>query len=376
MLSRLRTHHSAITFDLGRSGIRAYQLQARGARLALGDCLTVELPSANQSEDKAVTNLDARRLTRLVGQGGFRGRNVNVILSPADVQFHALRLPERVLTEGGQRLQAALEWETSHQTRGESQSLEVRHWRLPPGHHQGPNVMAVAVPTQRAVEWFEQLASEQLHLRRLDVSPCALARLARQIWPPADDELWGVLDLGCHQTNLTVVVGTAPTYVRSLSGSADEWTRQLAGALDVPHAVAERLKRQHGIQPGERGARESPSSRPAVEQLDAGALPSVFFGLLREPLNNLVREINRCFSYVLQNYTDLNISRLVMAGGGAGLHGLAAFLNLQLGLPVVPLTDRARSEDEDRQDPLPRIEFDPTAAAAIGGAILELEAAA
>ena len=30
MLSRLRTHHSAITFDLGRSGIRAYQLQSHG----------------------------------------------------------------------------------------------------------------------------------------------------------------------------------------------------------------------------------------------------------------------------------------------------------------------------------------------------------
>ncbi len=385
MLSRLRSHRSAITFDLGRAGIRAYQLQSRGGRLSRCDSLQLDLsPDSAAEEEETAPRPDSGRLARLVGQGSFCGREIAVILPPADVQFQAFRLPERVLSEGDERIQAVLKWEVSRETRSEPGDLEVRHWLLPPGHHQGLNVMTAAVATRQAVQWFELFARHHLYLRRLDVSPCAIVRAACQVWTPAENELWGILDIGFHQASLTIVVGHTPTYIRSLSATTDQWTRQLATALDVPGAVAERLKREHGIRPVERGFRRSTGEGALLEQLDAEALPGVFFGLLRESLDTLVQDVNRCFSYVLQNFTDLNVSRLFLAGGGAHLRGFASFLDMQLGLSVFPLTtsvDQEHAEGIGQPESsgpackLPAIEFGPTVAAAVGGAILDLEAA-
>ena len=329
----------------------------------------------------------AARLARLVGQGSFCGREIALILPPADVQFHAFRLPERVLSEGDQRIQAALKWEVSRETRTEPADLEVRHWLLPPGHHQGLNVMAAAVATRQAVQYFELFARHHLYLRRLDVSPCAIVRAACQVWTPAENELWGILDIGFHQASLTIVVGHTPTYIRSLSATTDQWTRQLATALDVPGAVAERLKRQHGIRPVEPASQPSRARKEAIhplEQLDAEALPAVFFGLLRQSFDTLVQDVNRCFSYVLQNFTDSNVSRLFLAGGGAHLPGFASFLDTQLGLSVFPLTTSvdqqnpeaiAQPQSSGPPSNLPAIDFGPTVATAVGGAILDLEAA-
>jgi Tfp pilus assembly PilM family ATPase len=384
MLSRFRSRRSAITFDLGRAGVRAYQLQSRRGRLSLCDSLQLNLPADEPAEEEDVPRPDSDRLARLVGQGNFCGREIAVVLSPADVQFQAFRLPERVLGEGDERIRAALKWEVSRETRSEPDELEVRHWPLPPGHHQGLNVMAAALATRQAQQWFELFARHRLHLRRLDASPCAVVRAARQVWTPTENELWGVLDLGFHQASLTIVVGETPTYIRSLSAAADQWTRHLASALDVPNAVAERLKREHGIQPDERGVGRSAREGAVLDRLDAEALPGVFFGLLRESLDDLVRDINRCFSYILQNFTDSNVTRLFLAGGGAHLRGLAPFLDLQLGVSVFPLTtgvDQENAEGVERQESpkplskLPPIDFGPTAAAAVGGAILDLEAA-
>jgi len=330
------------------------------------------------------TYVGTSRLARLVGQGSFRGREIALILPPADVQFQAFRLPERVLSEGDERIQAALKWEVSRETRSEPADLEVRHWLLPPGHHQGLNVMAAALPTRQATHYFHTFAQHHLYLRRLDPSPCAIVRAGCQVWTPAENELWGILDIGFHQASLTIVVGHTPTYIRSLSTSTDQWTRQLATALDVPSAVAERLKREHGIRPVERGVGRSAREGAVLEQLDAEALPGVFFGLLRESFDTLVQDVNRCFSYVLQNFTDSNVSRLFLAGGGAHLPGFASFLDTQLGLSVFPLTTSVDQENaegiaqpESSRPPsnLPAIDFGPTVATAVGGAILDLEAA-
>jgi len=104
--------------------------------------------------------------------------------------------------------------------------------------------------------------------------------------------------------------------------------------------------------------------------------------LLREPLDDLVHEINKCFAYVMQNFPDVNPNRLLLAGGGAKLCGLAPWLQLQLGLSAAPLTnadghDTANPPTQTRpsrwQRPLAHTTIHPDTAAAVGGAILDLD---
>jgi Tfp pilus assembly PilM family ATPase len=100
--------------------------------------------------------------------------------------------------------------------------------------------------------------------------------------------------------------------------------------------------------------------------------------LLREPLDDLVDEIKRCFAYVMQNFPELAASRLLLAGGGAKLPGLPAYLEADLGLSVAPLsnvpaTQPCQTEPPRWERPLPSTVVQPEAAAALGAAILDVE---
>jgi type IV pilus assembly protein PilM len=299
-----------------------------------------------------------------------------LVLSPPDVRFCALRLPGQALAQPEKQVRETLAWELAREMRTDADQLEVRYWQLPPGHQQGLNVMAVALPTARALAWHELFARDHLHLRRIDVAPCALVHLASRIWAPTEDELWGVLDLGFRRTTLTAVLGQVPVYTRSLPISSDSWTRRLAEAFEVAHAGAEQIKRTHGIQPVERGLHPPQSDRPLANAQD---IPSVLFGLLREPLDDLVREIGKCFAYVMQNFSDADASRLLLAGGGANLGGLVEYFELQLGLSVGLLASTTGSATVPSpgprpwEHPLPDTTIRPELAAAVGGALLGLE---
>jgi len=371
MLAHIGSRNSAITFDVGTAGVRAFQLNARGHNLVGRDLLNLELPPAQPSPDSTEFAPEYGRIARLVGQGNFTGCDVGLVLSPPDVRFCSLKLPKKALAQPEKRLREALAWEVAREMRADAHELEVRHWQLPEGHRQGTNVMAVALPIERALTWHQLVERGGARLRRIDVSPCTLAHLGGRIWTPENNDLWGILDLGYRATTLTVVLGRTPTYIRSLTASSAQWTRRLAESYELSLEEAEQVKRSHGIRAGQRGLR---APEPDQALLDADDIPAITFGLLRERLDQLVRDVNLCFSYVMQNYADVNASRLLLTGGGANMPGLAGFLELQLGLPTEPLASNAGAESTAWERPLPGTNVTPESAAAVGGALLDVDA--
>ena len=387
MISRLRSRNSAIVFDVGTAGVRAFQASARGSRVTRRDSMQLALlPTLHETNAKP-TPPDYSRLARLAGQGNFEGREVALVLSPPDVRFCALNVPKKALEQPEPKIRETLAWEVAREMRAEAHELEVRHWPLPAGHHQGLNVMAVALPIQRAIGWHDLFASQRLRLRRIDVAPCAVAHLARRISTPGTTDVWGVLDLGFRSATLTVAFGETPVYIRALNASSERWTRKLAEAFDITPAAAEQLKRNYGIQPAQRGMRPPDESGNGAALINAPDVPGITLNLLREPLNDLVHEINRCLSYVMQNFDDANATRIFLAGGGANLPGLAEYLGLQLDMPVLPLTDAKPEPSESEtteqdlsasdtiewRSPLDDTTIQPETAAVIGGALLDLE---
>lgn len=370
MVSWLRARRSAVTFDLGAAGTRACQFQRRDGQFRLCDSLQLErLPSGTPEQD-TLPAVDPVKLDRLIGQGSFNGRDVALILSPPDVQFFPLRLPDQAINQPADRVQQALRFEVAQESRKPAEDLEVRYWPLPRGRGQHANVMAVVMNAGQALRWCDLFTRHRLYLRRIDVSPCALVRLAQHAWTPADNDLWGVLDLGLRHTTLTVVVGTVPTYIRSLSVLASHWTEQLAKALEVSYPAAEQLKRQHSVQHTARGLRVT---APAASLSQATDFSSALSSVLRGSLQALGQEVGRCFSYVMQSFPDASVKRLLLAGGGANFAGLPAVLEAQLGVPVAPLA--CGTGDEGTQSaPLVNVRCEPSAAASLGGALLDLEA--
>lgn len=378
------TRASAITFDVGRSCIHVCQLQARRGRARILDKLRFELNSSPpETADRppeltksaspiAKTPVDCSRLARLVAQARFCGADVALTLPPPDVRFYSTRLNDAILRQSPERIRAAVAFEAAREARIDAAELEVRYWHLPSGHSQGHNVMCMALPTRWAMQWYEQFRAHKLFLRRIDASPCAAARFAGELWDPQERDLWAVLDIGAQQSTLTVIIGRTPVYVRSLNANAAFWTQRLARAFEVETPDAENLKREHGV----RGKPEDGIDAPHE-------MSRAIFDLLRAELDSLVRELDLCCSYVVQNYSDVEMRRLLLCGGGSILRGLDEFLTLHLGIPVELIEHAERGQGESRPRGLLRLETPAALNAAqqaefagtVGAALLDLEAA-
>lgn len=352
MLTRART--SAVVFDTGAAGLRAVQVEQRRGALRLIDRLCVEAP--------ATQDLDPARLGRLLEQGDFQGDDVALCLSSRQFSFHVLRIPEKALEQPTEQVEELVALETARETRTDPAEWETRWWRL--ATRGGPNVAVIAVKRAFLLQWDERFQAMGLTLRRVEVAPWGLVRLAARQTVPDPQDAWGVLDLGHTHTTLTVVVGQTPSYVRALRLSGAALSQRLAQAYQLDPVEAQELKHAHGIQAGDGGAVADPQS--ALQ--NAAQLPLMNFNLLRESLDALVRETAACFSFALQGDGELQVRRLVLAGGGARLSGLRDWLELQLGLPIVELaTDGAPWE-------LPvHGAVQPEEASAVGAALLDLE---
>lgn len=369
----LRKRHSAITFDLGTAGIRACQVRPGRDRARLADTLLLErqAPGTDKPQDKDPgPRVDAGQLDRLVGQAAFAGRAVGLVLSSPAVRYLPIHLPSAALSQPAQRIEQALRLEVAQESRKSPDDLEVRFWPLRGERGKEPNVMAVVLPTRTAAGWCQALDTHGLELARIDVAPCALARAVQQLWTPGESDLWGLLDLGQRHATLTVVAERTPAYVRTLSMAPHDWSRQLADVFEVPLAVAEHLKRTHGA--GAADAASAPPTEPSV--LYQPDVAHTVQRVLSEALRMLAQEITRCFTYMMQSFPDHTVRRLWIAGGGAALPGLTTALEAELDLPVLLLATPARGASVEA-GPADALTLTPFTAAAVGGALLDLEAA-
>ena len=293
-----------------------------------------------------------------------------LVLSPLEARFYPLKLPDQVLLQPTERIVQALRWEVAREGRCTADDVEVRYWRLPAGRALQANVMAVVTSTKQALTWCDAFSRHNLNLSRIDVTPCALVRAARAQWVPEPNDLWGVLDLGLRHATLTVVAYETPTYVRTLSGSLQDWTRKLARAFEITLDVAEDLKRAHGVQAASRGIGAPSATR---SPLGAEDLPGAVATVFREPLDALADEVGRCFSFVMQDFPEHTARTLFLAGGGAQLPGLGPSLESELGITIQALGGAVPNASKDAS--MSDASLPPHAAAAAGAALLDLEAA-
>ena len=183
-------------------------------------------------------------------------------------------------------------------------------------------VLAAAATRETVMEHIALLQEAGLEPVGLLAEPHAL----QQFWRTAnlaDDEEGSiaVLDLGARKTSIHIFQGGELQFSRYVPTSGDAFTMALTGMIrageqeiELNTAQAEKLKREHGI--------------PSVEdrgKTGEGIPLSQLAVRIRPVLEKLETEISRSFDYYAFQFQGETITRLLLTGGGAQLHGIEAF---------------------------------------------------
>ncbi len=183
-------------------------------------------------------------------------------------------------------------------------------------------VLAAAATRETVMEHIALLQEAGLEPVGLLAEPHALEQFWRTANLAGDEEgAIAVLDLGARKTSIHIFQGRELQFSRYVPTSGDAFTMALTGMIragdqeiELNTAQAEKLKREHGI--------------PSVEdrgKTGEGIPLSQLAVRIRPVLEKLETEISRSFDYYAFQFQGETITRLLLTGGGAQLHGIEAF---------------------------------------------------
>jgi rod shape-determining protein MreB len=211
------------------------------------------------------------------------------------------------------------------------------------------------------------------------------ARKVYLIPEPVAAALGAGLPIAEPGANMIVDVGGGTTEVAviSLSGIVHSVSLRLGGE-DMDDAIAQHVRKSHGLLIGERSAEEIKVALGSAQPRDgdAATLPvkgrDLIRGLprtisvtgaeireaLREPVTAVVEAVRACLEQIPPELAaDIVDNGIMLTGGGALLPGLDRLLNLETGLPITvsddPLTAAVRGAGRVLDDPvfLERVAF-------------------
>ena len=331
-LSRRKTRRSRIGVDIGAVGVRAVQLTvSEGATVV---SVAAAYKRAAEGAGAGTDGVpDALLLKSCLEQVRFRGREVVAVLSPPDLEFHALQLPEKVLDSADVAESGAVNLEIERLVTTPGSTPETRYWRLPPPAGSNPNLMGVAAGREVIHKVLSACHGAGVCCRQVDAAAAGLVRFGAALrdWP--GDHVWGLLDLGARQSRLVLCVDDTAVLVRTAGVGGDVLTARIGEALSLTSKAAEIHKRDHGIADG------APATVRGAQASVGSELAAMLLSALRGDLNDLAAEVKCSYEYVLRCYPGREAGDLLLVGGGARLRGISEFLANALGIGVQLASD-------------------------------------
>ncbi len=181
----------------------------------------------------------------------------------------------------------------------------------------GPIPMLVALAKNPFVEErMALLGAANVKVRDLCPGSLALFHAYAGTGAAQTGETVLLVDVGAANLELAVVRDDKLVFARNLAQGARAFTEAIAAHFQVPFAEAEQLKFSEGtLAPGGADKYRQVLSTPA------GQLQSVISSTIG-------------FAKTQTQLADLQVDRILLSGGGAGLRGFAEFLQKSIGKPV------------------------------------------
>lgn len=187
----------------------------------------------------------------------------------------------------------------------------------------------------------------------IDVDTFALQNCYEVNYQPYENDVVALLNIGASTTNVNIVRGTTSLFMRDITMGGSQFTDALQKGLGVSFQQAEAIKR--GMNSGSLGVDEQ-----------------TILSLLESPMEYLAMEIQRTFDFFRASEEGYNIqvSKVLISGGGSKLVRLSEYLSSRLEMPVEVLDPfRQIKVDTRKFDPDYLSEIMPDMALAVGLAL-------
>ena len=300
-----------VGIDIGSTSVRAIELEgAAKARPTVVRSHEVPLPSgAAKSGEVLETHTVASALKRLWSEGGFKSKNVVLGMGNQRVIARDLAMPKMPLAQ----IREALPFQVQDMLPMPVSESLLDFYPISEGEGEnGPviNGLLVAAVKQSVLANVDAALLAGLTPIDVDLIPFALTRLrAREHGGP---ETIALVDVGSSTTNVVIVIGGVPQFVRIIPAGGNDATLAISMSLEVEEGLAENAKRALGLNP----AALNPEHRPILEQIQRAT-------------GELLNSIRNTLSYYDNTHQVANVERIVLSGGGSRLGGFAAALQAQ-----------------------------------------------
>jgi type IV pilus assembly protein PilM len=342
-----------VGLDIGSSSVKAVELSKKGAALQL-----LNLGFENLQTDTIVDGqiMELNNVSNVIAQI-FNQHQIRTTRVAAGVSGHSVIVKNIVLPQmSHEELQESFSWHAEEHIPFDIADVNL-DYELTSRSDDALHVLMAACKSDKIanVKQAIQLAGKQPVI--IDVDAFALQNCYEVNYHPRPGEIVALLNIGAATMNINILNGTRSIFARDASVGGSQYTSLLQKELGLSFEQAEGVKRGMALPDGI----EPRPIQPIIETVSEA----------------LALEVKKTFDYYRATVQegDGTIQKILLAGGGSKLPGLADFLGRKFELPV-DVFDPFRQIDVDARkfDPDYMREIVPEMAVAVGLALRGVEA--
>jgi type IV pilus assembly protein PilM len=342
-----------VGLDIGSSSVKAVELSKKGAALQL-----LNLGFENLQTDTIVDGqiMELNNVSNVIAQI-FNQHQIRTTRVAAGVSGHSVIVKNIVLPQMSQEeLQESFSWHAEEHIPFDIADVNL-DYELTSRSDDALHVLMAACKSDKIanVKQAIQLAGKQPVI--IDVDAFALQNCYEVNYHPRPGEIVALLNIGAATMNINILNGTRSIFARDASLGGSHYTSLLQKELGLSFEQAEGIKRGMALP-------ESVEPRPIQPIIETVS-------------EALALEVKKTFDFYRATVQegDGTIQKILLAGGGSKLPGLADFLGRKFEIPVDVFDPFRQIEVDARKfDPDYMREIVPEMAVAVGLALRGVEA--
>lgn len=335
----------AVGLDVGRRLLKLAELSGSAKSFRVHRFVVEELPEGEGEEAEAAR---AETIRRVFAEHHLKRADVCVSFDAGTTVFRDVTVPFRQ----DDQISKVVRFEAENHLHGRAIEDVIVNWVKTGETKDGSQILVMAAPKAELAQRLGLLRRAGIEPASVDLDATALYTACQATGVFADHPNVVVLEVGARTTNLVVVDGGQLRAVRSFLVGTDTMAAALGGDLSLPSGEAGRRALAAGAPDADALLVPAAAVEPAATETakSVAELERDVAAQRREELfKKLHREVMRSITSARATHTP---EKLLVAGGGSLLPGLAESLSERLGMPVEPLALLTRlGHTPDTADP-------------------------